>query len=164
MSYIQRSLGEGEKVVALGHFHWWYDVITWLSVILPVCFLIGITIFFRDETREVLAFAGLVWLVLGLLVFLIRMIRKWTTELGVTSHRFVKKTGIIRLKTDEIALHNIEGVRVRQSLWGRVFGYGHLRIEGTGVDAVELPTIADPVGFRRAIETAKGYELGKVTP
>jgi len=24
------------------------------------------------------------------------------------------------------------------------------------VDAVEVPTIADPVGFRRAIETAKG--------
>ena len=35
---------------------------------------------------------------------------------------------------------------------------GNLRIEGTGVDAVELPTIADPVAFRRAIETAKGMK------
>jgi hypothetical protein len=36
-----------------------------------------------------------------------------------------------------------------------VLGYGHLRIEGTGVDKVELPPIADPVAFRAAIETAK---------
>ena len=33
---------------------------------------------------------------------------------------------------------------------------GIIKIEGTGIDAVELPTIADPIGFRRAIETAKG--------
>ena len=59
------------------------------------------------------------------------------------------------LTTNEIALPNIEGVRVEQSFWGRILGYGHLRIEGTGVDAVEIPNIADPVGFRRAIETAK---------
>jgi len=83
------------------------------------------------------------------------MIRMWTTEIGVTSNRFIEKTGLFTLKTNEIALLNIEGVRVTQSFWGRIFGYGHIRIEGTGVDAVEIPTIADPIGFRRAIETAK---------
>ena len=74
-------------------------------------------------------------------------------EIGV-----VKKTGLVSLRTDEIALPNIEGVRVAQGFWGRIWGYGHLRIEGTGVDAVQLPTIADPVSFRRAIETAKGIK------
>ena len=47
----------------------------------------------------------------------------------------------------EIALHNIEGVRVHQSITGRIFNYGTVRIEGTGVDAVTTPAIADPVGF-----------------
>ncbi len=36
-----------------------------------------------------------------------------------------------------------------------MLGFGHVRIEGTGVDAVQLPVIADPVAFRAAIETAK---------
>jgi hypothetical protein len=49
----------------------------------------------------------------------------------------------------------IEGVRVTQNLWGRMLDYGHLRIEGTGVDAVTIPDIADPVAFRAATETAK---------
>ncbi|HUJ02425.1 MAG TPA: PH domain-containing protein [Rhizomicrobium sp.] len=131
MSYIQRSLGQGEKIVATAHFHWWYSFKAWLALI----------------------FLGIV--VVGIWIFFSMMIRKWTTEIAVTSHRFVEKRGLFSLKTNEIALPNIEGVRVEQNLWGRILGYGHLRIEGTGVDAVEIPDIRDPIGFRRAIETAK---------
>ena len=67
----------------------------------------------------------------------------------------MEKTGFFTLVTDEIALPNIEGVKVEQTFWGRLLGYGHLRIEGSGVDFVEIPDIADPIAFRAAIETAK---------
>jgi uncharacterized membrane protein YdbT with pleckstrin-like domain len=127
MSYIEQSLGAKEKVIAHAQFHWWY---TFIAI------LYAITI-------------------IGLIVAIPMMIRKWTTEIAVTTHRFVMKTGWFTLQTNEIVLHNIEGVRVTQGMWGRMLGYGHLRIEGTGVDAVELPTIADPIAFRAAIETAK---------
>jgi uncharacterized membrane protein YdbT with pleckstrin-like domain len=93
----------------------------------------------------------------GLATFLRRMIRAWTTEIGITSHRFVEKYGLFSMRTNEIALPNIEGVRVQQSFLGRVFGYGTVRIEGTGVDSVTTPTIADPVGFVRAIQTARDH-------
>lgn len=131
MSYIEQSLGANEKVVALARFHWIYKLQAWLALIFLGIFLIGIWIFFA------------------------LMIRMWTTEIAVTTYRFVMKTGLFTLKTNEIALPNIEGVRVTQSFFGRIFNYGHVRIEGTGVDAIEIPTIADPIGFRRAIETAK---------
>jgi hypothetical protein len=42
-----------------------------------------------------------------------------------------------------------------QSALGRLLNYGRVRIEGTGVDTVTTPNIADPVGFVRAIQTAK---------
>ena len=158
MSYIQRSLGDGEQIIALARFHWWYSVGAWLALIVPLLLLAGIILYADDTDRQWLTLAALLLFVLGLIVFFRMMIRKWTTEIGVTSHRFVKKTGLVSLRTDEIALPNIEGVRVAQGFWGRIWGYGHLRIEGTGVDAVQLPTIADPVGFRRAIETAKGIK------
>ena len=131
MSYIERSLGQGETIVARAHFHWWYSFKAWMALIFLGIVLVGIWIFFS------------------------MMIRKWTTEIAVTSHRFVEKKGLFSLKTNEISLPNIEGVRVEQNLWGRILGYGHLRVEGTGVDAVEVPNIADPIGFRRALETAK---------
>ena len=131
MSYIEQSLGSGERIVQQAHFHWWYSFKAWCDLIFLGIFIIGIWIFFA------------------------MMIRRWTTEIGVTTHRFVEKTGLFSLTTNEIALANIEGVRVSQSLWGRMLGFGHLRIEGTGVDAVTIPDIADPVGFRAAIESAK---------
>jgi uncharacterized membrane protein YdbT with pleckstrin-like domain len=117
-----------------------------------------IVLYADDTNRDWLVLAALLLFAFGVVVFFRMMIRKWTTEIGITSHRFVKKTGFISLRTDEIALPNIEGVKVTQGIWGRIWGYGRLRIEGTGVDAVTLPTIADPVGFRRAIETAKGIK------
>jgi uncharacterized membrane protein YdbT with pleckstrin-like domain len=133
MSYIEKSLGAGERIVALARFHWLYVLIAVLALILLGIVLVGIAI------------------------FAVMMIRYHTTEIGVTTHRFIMKTGWIRRDTQEIALDNIEGVQVHQSIWGRILGYGRLVVQGTGVDAVHLPSmLADPVGFRRAIESARG--------
>jgi uncharacterized membrane protein YdbT with pleckstrin-like domain len=127
MSYIQQSLGANERIVRQASFHWSY---TWGAILLALT-------------------------VVGLIFAIPMFIRKATTEIAVTSHRLVKKTGWFSLHTEELSLNNIEGVRVDQGFWGRILGFGHVRIEGTGVDAVQLPVIADPVAFRAAIETAK---------
>ena len=137
MSYIQDSLGDGETIIAEAHFSWLYSLVAWLALIFLGIFIIGIVI------------------------FLSMMIRKWTTEIGVTSHRFVEKKGLFAMHTNEIALPNIEGVKVNQTIMGRIFGYGTVRIEGTGVDAVTTPNISDPVGFVRAIQTAKEHVAGR---
>jgi uncharacterized membrane protein YdbT with pleckstrin-like domain len=134
--YIERSQGSGETIFAIARFHWWYILKAWLALIF-LWWLLGY----------------------GIYLFFAMMIKKWTTEIGVTSHRFVIKTGLIKLDTNEIALQNIEGVRVSQHVWGRMLGYGRVRIEGTGVDAIEIPNIADPVDFRAAIESAKDNEI-----
>lgn len=156
MSYIQRSLGEGEEVVARARFHWLYDLRAWLALVVPLAAVAGVVFYADEMVREGLTIFAVALTVVGFIAFLTMMIKKWTTEIGVTSARFVKKTGFISLKTDEVALRNIEGVKVTQGVWGRVFGYGNLRIEGTGDDHVDIPNIDDPVGFRRAIQTAKG--------
>jgi uncharacterized membrane protein YdbT with pleckstrin-like domain len=132
MSYIEQSLGSGERVIARAHFHWLYQL------------------------GAVLALVILGWVLIGIYIFIVMTVRYHTTEIGITTHRFILKTGLFTLNTQEIALQNIEGVKVHQSMWGRIFGYGNIRIEGTGVDAVEVPKmIDDPIGFRRAIESAK---------
>jgi uncharacterized membrane protein YdbT with pleckstrin-like domain len=130
-SYVEQSLGAGETLVAKAHFSWWYSFKAWMALI----------------------FLG--WLVIGVWIFFSMMIKKWTTEIAVTTHRFVDKSGFFTLHTNEISLAQIEGVKVEQSVWGRMLGYGHIRIEGSGVDAVVLPDIQNPVAFRAAIETAK---------
>jgi uncharacterized membrane protein YdbT with pleckstrin-like domain len=128
-SYIERSLSEGEHIVARAKFHWVYTLQATLLLILLGWVLIGIYLYF-----EMMAF-------------------RWTTEIGITNYRFIKKTGLFRLQTEEITLDNVEGVKVNQSFFGQIFGYGKLTIEGTGVDDILVPNIADPIGFRRYIHT-----------
>jgi uncharacterized membrane protein YdbT with pleckstrin-like domain len=164
-SYIKKSLGDGETVILRAHFHWLYSLGAWLWVVVP---LLGTAAALLEANRNpaeqptwlTVAIVFAVLLAVGLCVFLKLMIRKWTTELGVTSHRFVEKYGLLTMRTNEIALPNIEGVKIHQSFPGRIFNYGTVRIEGTGVDSVTTPQIADPVGFVRAIQTAKEHVAG----
>ena len=165
MSYIDKSLGDGETVITRARFHWLYSLSAWMQLLVPAAILGTVLSWtsrqptlpgIRDPLAWTIALLGL-WFVVGLISFLRLMIRKWSTEIGVTSHRFVEKYGAFSMRTNEIALPNIEGVKVRQSLMGRLFGYGTVRIEGTGVDAATTPEIADPVGFVRAIQTAKEH-------
>jgi hypothetical protein len=157
-SYIDRSLGDGEIVVARASFPLIYSVAAWSCLAIPVFAAAVLVPMAEQDDARALELGALVLLLLGLAVFLKMMVRKWSTEIGVTSHRFVEKTGLVSLHTNEIALHNIEGVRVHQSVTGRIFNYGTVRIEGTGVDAVTTPAIADPVGFVKAIQTARERE------
>ena len=163
MSYINSSLGAGETIIIRARFHWLYSFYAWGMLLLPLLVLGWLYLHAGSESIDganpvtwgiVLA---LVWLIWGFVTFLKLMIRKWTTEIGVTSHRFVEAYGLFTRRTNEIALPNIEGVKVWQSFLGRIFGFGTVKIEGTGVDSVTTPHIADPVGFVRAIQTAKEH-------
>jgi len=154
MSYIQKSLGEGETVIIYARFHILYTVAAWLALLIPLFLLLAALIAANQYSDPYVLGTGLLFL-LGLVIFTRMMLRLWSIEIGITSHRFVEKYGLLSMRTNEIALPNIEGVRVNQSVLGRLFGYGTVRIEGTGVDSVTTPAIADPVGFVRAIQTAK---------
>jgi hypothetical protein len=156
MSYIRQSLGDGETIITRAHFHPLYFAAAWLALLFPLALLLAALAQAQEQPDPYSVAAGLLF-VLGLIVFFKMMIRQWSTEIGVTSHRFVEKYGLLSMRTNEIALPNIEGVRVHQSILGRLFGYGTVKIEGTGVDSVTTPAIADPVGFVRAIQTAKEH-------
>ena len=121
--YIDKSLGT-ETVIARAQFHWFYTLSAWLALIL------------------------LGWLLIGIWIFFSMMICKWTTEIGVTSHRFVEEyRPPLSCTPTEIALPNIEGVKVDQSLLGRIFGFGTVRLK---VPA-SMPITTRPFPIRSAL-------------
>ena len=129
MSYLDESLAPGETIVARFALHWTAKGRLILGIVLiPV--LVGIPIAIYE------------WL------------RLRAIELGVTTHRVVRKTGIVSRITEEIRLTAIETVDLYQSMWGRILGFGDVRVTGRGESAFVLSHVADPVGVKRAIETA----------
>lgn len=162
MSYVRKTMSADEKIRYRAHFNWTYDfsALFWLLVGASPLFLTA----YLDFTRPPESLAdnlssyviGGVAFFMGFLVWLAPMIRKWTTEIAVTNQRFVYKRGLISRATEEVSLNKIEEVNLRQSFWGRVFGYGRLTIRGSGVGVIELPELDEPVKLRRAIMEAKG--------
>jgi uncharacterized membrane protein YdbT with pleckstrin-like domain len=129
MSYLEESLAPGETIVARFELHW------------------------TAKGRLILGII-LIPLVIGIFIAIYEWLRLRAIELGVTTHRVVRKTGIISRETDEIRLSAIETVDLHQSTWGRLLGFGDVRVTGRGESAMLLSRVADPVGVKRSIESA----------
>jgi uncharacterized membrane protein YdbT with pleckstrin-like domain len=150
MSYIEQSLGENEVVIRKARFPWPYYAAAWGALVL----LFAAAVFLLERHQPV-------WLVstaaaVGLVVFLIIMVPVWTTEIGVTSQRLIVKRGFVTRRSDELELWAIEEVSLEQGLMGRLLGFGRIKAQGTGDDELEIPAIADPLRFRKAIQDAIG--------
>ena len=130
MLYVERTLAADEEILAVAKFHWTYMVISLLWLVL------------------------LGWAVIGIVIFIRRLVYEMTTEVSVTNRRFVFKRGFIRRRTDEFSTARIEGVNLAQGFWGRILNFGTLHIRGSGIGEVDLPTIRKPLEFRRAMVDA----------
>ena len=82
-------------------------------------------------------------------------IRIWTTEMAITDRRLIYKRGWIFRTTEELSLRRIEEVNLRQSILGRIFGYGTVQVQGMGGSDIRLPTMADPMRFKRELQEAQ---------
>jgi len=95
------------------------------------------------------------WIVvsLGLLLIPIYLIQK-TNEIAVTNNRIIGKKGIISRDTIDLSLKNIESVDVKQSIFGRIFGFGDISIKGSGGSEKNITALKSPEEFKQAINSA----------
>lgn len=126
-SYIEGALIKGEKVIYTGHISLWS--------LTPLIVLGLLTI----------GFFGL-----GLIFWIMALIRYKTTELAFTNKRVIAKFGFISRQTVELNINKVESIQVNQGIFGRIFNYGTLVISGAGNPQAPIPGISDPMSFRRA--------------
>jgi len=174
MLYVEQSLGPDEEIVHVGKFHWFYTVQAFLGifwgVVGSITVIVGSVYIYKsmglfppdvgvlESVRGLhpgIRIAAFVVFGLGLVTFAQIMITQSTTEIAITNVRLVYKRGLIARQVGEMSIDRIEGINVVQTILGRIFNYGRLVVHGMGVGQVVLPSIADPIGFRKAIEEAK---------
>jgi hypothetical protein len=147
MSYLQQSLAPGETLVARFKLHWFMWIRFWIVIALGIIAIVALLV--AQIPWGALAAAVLALLVAGHQWLWLRGI-----EQAVTNRRVVRKIGIVSRNTTELRLASIETVDLRQTFWGRVFGYGSVEITGRGETAMMLDRIARPIAVKRAIESA----------
>jgi uncharacterized membrane protein YdbT with pleckstrin-like domain len=131
MRYIDESLAPGETVIRRGKWPFVFWLGAWAALLLLSIIVVGVFIF------------------IGLVV------KMKTTDFAVTNRRIILKEGWLTRHTSELAVENVEGVSLDQSLIGRLFGFGRVVVTGTGDATIVFPPMANPVDFRRAIESAR---------
>lgn len=125
MSYIEDSLSAGENVVGTFSGHWF----VYVPVVLYTFLIVTIPV----------------------AIYKYLVIRN--TEYGVTNKRVIYKRGIVSRATDEMKLASIETVEIDQSVMGRLFGFGDLKVTGRGLSDLVFHRIADPLQVKRTIES-----------
>lgn len=175
MLYVQQSLSPNEEIIHIGHFHWMYTLLAMLAIFWGILGCIAVivgAIYVQDhflhgfsvdatwlgkvkELHPGVRIGAFFVFIFGVLRFASMMVTKATTEIAITNSRLIFKRGLVARYVGEMSIDRIEGVNVLQTVWGRIFGYGRIMVRGMGVGEVILPSISNPIAFRRAIEKAR---------
>jgi hypothetical protein len=95
--------------------------------------------------------------VIGLVNVGIELWQWWAQDYMITSRRLMKVWGVLNKRSVDSSLEKINDARLNQSVFGRIFNYGHLEIltaaEESNLDDYDM--IKDPKGFKKVMLTQK---------
>lgn len=159
-SYVQGLLGQNERIVLATRQHWFvlFSNIV-LEIILTLVLIVGVS---AAATANPLAGFGFI-LVLVPLIGMLRDILIWRNrEYIVTNRRVIQINGVFSKDVVDSSLEKVNDVKMNQSFFGRMFGYGDIEILTASETGDNLfRRIGDPIKFKTAMLNSKeklGYE------
>lgn len=134
MTYIQQTLATDETLLATGKISKWS--------------------LFHIYCAAVIFGVSVICLPISAMLLLYAYLKIRSTEMGITSNRIIRKSGVIMRDTSEIRLAKVESVSVKQGFLGRIFGYGDVIISGSGGNEAVMKGVKDPLVFRGQVQEA----------
>jgi PH (Pleckstrin Homology) domain-containing protein/putative oligomerization/nucleic acid binding protein len=153
-TYLEELLGENEQILLETHQHWFvlFGKI-FLELILIVLIVVGVLV---AHAFFPLAFIGFI-LVLVPLIGILNDFLVWQNKAYiVTTYRVIQTSGVFSKDVVDSSLEKVNDVKLSQSFFGRLFGFGDIEILTASELGVNLfHEIADPVGFKTTMLNAK---------
>jgi hypothetical protein len=164
-SYLNSLLGENERILFVTRRHWTVlatEIVSEAVMTLAVIVLITVMIFIPPPIGNPLWAIGYLLLALPA-ASLLRDVMVWANHKHVvTNQRVIHVLGVLSKEITDSSLEKVNDVRLEQSFWGRVLGYGTVEIlTASELGASKFTTIANPIQFKTAMLNAKhrlGYE------
>jgi membrane protein YdbS with pleckstrin-like domain len=148
MSYLDDHLLDGEQIVYRARLHWTIFTTSIVVILLGAALAIVLSIYEPGYWYLGAALAGI-----GLLLAIPPAVNYTSSEYAVTNKRVLSKTGFIQRESDETLLSKVEAVSVDQGILGRMLGFGTVTITGSGGTEDSFPRIAQPLEFRRQVQS-----------
>ncbi len=166
-TYLQRLLGENEKVILITRQHWFILArnIIFESFLILAIFIASLLLIL------LLNLAPAVFIPIGFLLMLLPIgslaldVARWSnSQYILTNRRVIQLQGIFDKSTEDSSLEKVNDVKMVQSFLGRIFDYGDIEIMTASELGVNtFRRIAKPVQFKTAMLNAKErLERGEV--
>jgi uncharacterized membrane protein YdbT with pleckstrin-like domain len=125
-NYIEKMMGENERILLVTRQHWFVlfgNIL--LEIVLMAVLIVGVVI--------ALPFYPLAWigfiLVIVPLIGMIRDISIWRNrDYLITNRRVIQISGVFNKDVVDSSLEKVNDVKMSQSFWGRMFGFGDIEI------------------------------------
>jgi len=164
------NLLPGETLIIKSHRHW----ITLVGdVILPVLLVIAVLVAdfsflspdhgtYTPGLRKVLTIGAVAVALLWLIVVWIR----WqSTSYSLTDQRIKIETGIFSRQEKVIPIDRVQDCMTKQSVLGRVLGYGRVEVDAAGAQGAEvLDALPSPGTFRDQVFVQSERRRGGAAP
>jgi uncharacterized membrane protein YdbT with pleckstrin-like domain len=161
----------GENLVLKAHQHW---IVIVKSLVVPVALLVVVAILdltylnahYTPHLRTVLSLAAIaiagVWLI-------VVWIRWQSTAYTLTDQRIKIDTGVFGRSSKTIPIDRIQDATTKQTLFGRMLGYGRVEVDAAGAQGAEvLDHLPNPGAFRDQVfmlsERRRGGASGAPAP
>ena len=151
---MSNDLLPGETLVLKEHPHW---IVVVKSLVVPVVLLVAVAIAdftflldnydsfppqFRTYLTLGVAAIALLWLI-------VVWIRWQSTAYTLTNQRIKIETGVFSRQSKMIPIDRVQDCTTKQSLLGRMLGYGRVEVDSAGADGPEvLDHLPKPGSFR----------------
>jgi uncharacterized membrane protein YdbT with pleckstrin-like domain len=161
----------GENLVLKAHQHW---IVVVKSLVIPVVLLViagAVDLFVKSGTgiphfRTIVSLAAIAIAGAWLIVVWIR----WqSTSYTLTDQRIKIDTGVFGRSSKTIPIDRIQDATTKQTLFGRMLGYGRVEVDAAGAQGAEvLDHLPNPGAFRDQVfmlsERRRGGASGAPAP
>lgn len=154
MRDIRRQLQEGEEILFVAAPS--KISLLPLAIVTIVLLIATFTLWNAQDRQEPLVLIiGLLISAVPLLVLLQQLVILNSNRYVLTNHRVIRQSGVLTKSSVDSYLDKINNVEHKQTLWGRILGYGDVEIDTaseTGMTTFRM--IRNPLEFKNALVAA----------
>jgi hypothetical protein len=159
-TYLNKLLGDNEQILYVTRQHWLVLAGEILSeTVLSIALIVLVTLLLVLPLG--VPFAP--WVALGYLLLLFPLVSLWrdamvwsNRKFVVTTFRVIQLGGVLNKNVTDSSLEKVNDVKLEQSMFGRMFGYGDIEIlTASELGINKFARLAEPVRFKTAMLNAK---------
>ena len=140
----------GENLITKVHQHW---IFVAKSLVLPaaLCVLVALAdfTFLTTAGHHIRTIVSLAVAAIAILWLIVVWIRWQSISYTLTDQRIIIETGVLSRQSKAIPIDRVQDCTTRQSLVGRMLGYGRVEVDAAGAQGAEiLVHLPRPGSFR----------------